>query len=180
MVCDNETIQAIMGRRSVRVFEDKPVEPEKVKILLECAFAAPSAMNIRPCHFVAIGDRALLKKIGEASERTRLVSGAPLAVAVCADVAKYEKTHKLTDGTWMEDSAAAMENILIAARALGLEGVWLQIANRPDRETTVPPLLHLPEGVRILALAVLGYGAESKAPHSGADETRIHSNTWGA
>ncbi len=176
---DNATIRLILGRRSIRAFEARPVEPEKVELLLECAFAAPSAMNLQPCHIVAVDDRALLDRIGAASERTRLVGGAPLALAVCVDVVHYEKAHKLTDGTWMEDSACAMENILIAARALGLEGVWLQIANRPERESVVPPLLGVPEGVRLFAMAVLGYGAETKAPHSGVDSARLHRNSWG-
>jgi nitroreductase len=175
---DEKTIQIILGRRSVRAFEGRSVEPEKVETLIKCAFAAPSAMNIRPCHFVVIDDRDLLKKIGGATERTRLVGGAPLAIAVCVDVAAYERDHKLTDGTWMEDSACAMENILLAARALGLEGVWVQIANRPEREEAVPPLLNLPGGVRLLALAVLGYGTEHKAPHGAADQAKLHRNGW--
>jgi nitroreductase len=167
-----------MGRRSIRVFEARPVEPEKVEILLECAFAAPSAMNIRPCHFIRIDSRKLLDAIGAASERTRMVGSAPLAIAVCVDVANYEKIHHLTDGTWMEDGACAMENILLAARALGLEGAWLQIANRPERENVVPPLLGLPEGFRLFSLAVLGYGAEIKAPHSGVTPDHLHCNGW--
>jgi nitroreductase len=172
------TIKIILGRRSVRAFEKRRVEPEKVETLLKCAFAAPSARNIRPCHFVVIDDEALLKKIGGAAEETRPAGGAPLAIAVCVDVAAYEKDHKLADGAWVEDASCAMENILLAARALGLEGVWLQIANRPKREEAVSPLLNLPGGVRLLALAVLGYGTEHKAPHSGTDESKTHYNAW--
>ena len=173
---NDDTVRAVLGRRSIRTFESRSVEPEKVQILLECGFAAPSAMNIQPCHLVLIDDRALLDKIGASTERARPVCGAALAVAVCVDVAHYEKTHKLTDGTWMEDGACVMENLLIAARALGLEGFWLQVANRPDREGSIPPHLNLPVGVRLLAMAVLGYGSESKAPHSGVDEARLHKN----
>jgi nitroreductase len=177
-LAENETIRIILGRRSVRAFEPKNVEREKVDLLLECAFAAPSAKNIQPCHLVVIDDKGLLTKIGAANPRAKMVGGAPLAVAVCVDVANYETEHGLTDGTWMEDSSCVMENILLAARALELEGVWLQIANRPEREETVPPLLSLPEGVRLFALAVLGYGAEKKTPHSGIPEARLHRNIW--
>jgi nitroreductase len=127
---------------------------------------------------MVIDDKELLAKIGAASELIRMVAQAPLVIAVCVDVADYEKTHNLTDGTWMEDGSCAMENILLAARALGLEGFWIQIANRSEREKMVPPLLHIPDGVRILALAVLGYGAELKAPHSGTDKTKLHLNGW--
>jgi nitroreductase len=175
---ENETIRIIMGRRSIRVFEERSVEQEKVDLLLKCAFAAPSSKNIQPCHLVLIDDKNLLTKIGAAHEQTRMAAGAAVAVAVCVDVVNYEKVHKLSDGTWMEDGSCVMENILIAARSLGLEGVWLQIANRPVREESISPLLRLPEGVRILAIALLGYGAELKAPHSGVDEARLHRNGW--
>ena len=175
---DNEIIRTLLGRRSIRLFETKTVEPEKVEILLECAFAAPSAMNHRPCHLMVIDAKELLVKIGGLTERTRMVEGAPLAIAVCVDVAHYEKAHGLTDGTWMEDGSCAMQNLLIAARGLGLEGVWLQVHNRPEREGSIPPLLKLPDGVRLFAMAVLGYGAETKAPHSGVDEARLHRNGW--
>ncbi|MDR2522864.1 MAG: nitroreductase family protein [Synergistaceae bacterium] len=175
---DNETIRIILGRRSVRVFEARSVEAEKVELLLECAFAAPSAMNIQPCHIVVVDDKDLLKKIGEASAHSRMAAGAPLGLAVCVDVANYEKKHGFTDGTWMEDASCAMENMLLAARAVGLEGVWLQIANRPEREGTIPSLLNLPEGVRALAMALVGYGAKVKPPHAGVDAARVHCNGW--
>jgi len=175
---DNEVIRSILGRRSIRAFKKKNVEPEKVEVLLECAFAAPSAMNIQPCHLVVIDEAPLLKKIGTVHERTQMVGGTPLGIGVCVDVANYEKKHGLSDGTWMEDSACVMENILLAARPLGLEGVWLQIANRPEREEGVSRLLNIPKGVKLLALALLGYGSETKAPHSGVDNARLHRNGW--
>ena len=175
---NNETIRVILGRRSVRAFEVKVVESEKVDTILQCGFAAPSSKNIQPCHIMVIDDKALLNKIGSATEHARMVGRAPLAIAVCVDVAHYEQTYKLTDGTWMEDCSCVMENMLLAARALGLEGCWLQILNRPDRYDTITPLLNLPDGVKLFALAVLGYGTEHKAAHSGVDEVRLHHNTW--
>jgi nitroreductase len=174
----NETIRAIMGRRSVRKFTDRPVDPERIRVLLECGFAAPSSKNIRPCHFIRIDDKETLEKIGNASPEVKAAAGAPLAIAVCADVASYEKNHGLTDGTWMEDSSCAMMNILIAARALGMEGVWLQIVNRAERESKIPRILGVPEGVKLFALAVIGFSEVSKPPHDGADESRLHSNGW--
>ena len=175
---DNEAIRSILGRRSIRVFEKRGVEPEKVDALLECAFAAPSAMNTQPCHFVVIDEASLLGKIGAVHERTKMAAGAPLAIAICADVAYYEKRHNLTDGTWMQDCSCAMENILIAAHSLGLGGVCMQIVNRSDREEGVSRLLNVPEGVKVFAIALLGYGAESKSPHSGVDKARLHRNGW--
>jgi len=180
MSCENhnEVVRTILGRRSIRVFENRKVEPEKIDVLLECAFAAPSSKNYKPCHMIVIDDAALLEKIGAVNAHTRMAGGAPLAIGVCVNVPKYEVEQKLTDGTWLEDSACVMENLLIAARSLGLEGVWLQIVNRPGREEGVSQLLNVPEGVKLFALAILGYGAESKPPHSGVDSTRLHRNGW--
>ena len=175
---DNETIRIILGRRSIRSFEARDVEEEKVNVILQCGFAAPSSKNIQPCHIMVIDDKSLLTKIGAATEQTRIVSDAPLALAVCVDVASYENIHKMTDGTWMEDSSCVMENMLLAARALGLEGFWLQIVNRPEKEETITPLLALPQGVKLFALAVLGYGAKLKASHRGVSEERLHRNGW--
>jgi nitroreductase len=172
-----ETIRIIMGRRSVRKFEPRQVEPEKTRIILECGFAAPSAKNIRPCHLVLIDDPALLKKIGESTTEARMVTGAPLAIAVCVDAARYERESS-ADGTWIEDASCAMMNMLLAARTLGLEGVWLQILNRPARDVAISPLLSLPEGVKILAISVLGYPDAEKPPYSGVDEERLHTNGW--
>jgi nitroreductase len=174
----NETIRVIMGRRSVRKFTDRPVDQGRIRVLLECGFAAPSSKNIKPCHFIQIDDKKTLEAIGNASPEVRAAAGAPLAIAVCVDVAGYEKNHGLTDGTWMEDSSCAMMNILLAARALGMEGVWLQIVNRAERESKIPQILGIPEGVKLFALAVIGFSEASKPPHGGADETKLHSNGW--
>lgn len=108
----------------------------------------------------------------------KMAGGAGLAIAVCVDVPDYEARSGVTDGTWMEDGACAMENILLAARALGLEGVFMQVVNREDREGVIPPLLNVPEGVKVFALAVLGYASEETKPHSGVDEKRLHKNQW--
>ena len=177
-VCYNEVVRTILGRRSIRAFENKAVEPEKVEALLECAFAAPSSKNVQPCHVMVIDDASLLKKIGAVHQNTIVAGGAPLAIGVCVDVVNYEAKTNLTDGTWMEDSSCVMENILIAARSLGLEGVWMQILNRPEKAEGVSRLLNIPEGVKIFALAILGYGAETKPPHSGVDNARLHRNGW--
>lgn len=108
----------------------------------------------------------------------RVVGGAPLTIAVCVDVAAYEAEHHVTDGTWMEDASCAMMNIWLAARALELEGVWMQVLNRPDHVDAITPLLKIPVGVKVFAVAVLGYPAEKKEPHRNITPSRLHHNTW--
>jgi len=175
-VKDNEFIRLILGRRSCRSFKPDRIEDEKVSLLLECAFAAPSALNLRPCHFMVIDDRSLLDAIGDGYGKTRMVHESPLAIAVCVDVPAYERESGLKDGTWLEDGSAAMENILLGARALGLEGVWLQVANRSPREEAISSVLEMDRGFRVFAMAILGYSAEKLSPHEGIDESRVHRN----
>lgn len=175
-----ETVKLIMGRRSIRKFEPKPVEGELAATLLECAFAAPSSKNYKPCQFILIDDKATLEKIGSATPAAKMAAGAGLGIAVCVDVPAYETKSGQTDGVWLEDSAAAMENILLAARALGLEGVWMKVVNREDRENTIPPILGIPNGVKLFAIALLGYPAETKEPYGAIDPVRLYKNVWKA
>ena len=169
------TIGFILGRRSVRKFLPNAVIPEMVTTLLECAFAAPSAHNRRPLHFIVVDDRATLDALAKAHDSGKAMETAPLAIAVCADTSIMPEG----DMAWIEDAAAAMENILIAARALGLEGVWLKVMDRHPREERVTPLFGAPPHVKIVAIAVLGYGDEAKDPYRGVNEERIHRNVWG-
>ena len=119
---ENHIIKTILGRRSIRKFTADPVSPEIRDRLLECGCAAPSAHNRRPCVFVVIEDRKVLDDLAEAHDSGKMLRQAPLAIAVCAETAGYPEG----DRAWVEDCAAALENILLAARGLGLEGVWLK------------------------------------------------------
>jgi len=175
---NNEMIKLITGRRSIRRFQPKPVEQEKAMTLLECAFAAPSSKNHRPCQFILIDDSAKLQEIGEAAPAAKMAAGAPLGIAVCVDVPAYEEKSGLTDSTWVMDASAAIENILLAARALGLEGVWLQVMNRADRESVIPRILGVPDGVKLLFIALVGYPAEEKKPGGEIVASRLHRNRW--
>jgi nitroreductase len=171
---DNQTINAILGRRSIRKFTEERVSGEVRDLLLECAFAAPSAHGRRPCEFIVIEDRQVLNDLAEAHDSGKMLRQAPLAIAVCAQTAGYPEG----DRAWVEDCAAAMENILIAARALGLEGVWLKVMDRHPRNEKIRPILAVPAQVEIVAIAALGRGAEAKAPHEGADVKKIRFNRW--
>jgi len=98
----------------------------------------------------------------------------PLAIAVCAETASYPEG----DLAWVEDCSAALENILVAAKGLGLDGVWLKVMGRHPRNELVRPVLGVPESVQIVGIAALGFGAEEKSPCEGIKEDRVHKNRW--
>ena len=109
-----DTLQAIHTRRSIRKYLDNPVPEELVQKLLATAMQA-RARNQQPWQFVVIDDRSILTKIAELMPTAAMASKAPLAVLVCGDL-DLEKS----EGYWVVDCAAAVENMLLAAHALGL------------------------------------------------------------
>ena len=80
---NHAVLEGIRARRSVRRYADRPVEQEKVDLLLECACAAPSAANRRPWRFVVIRDRENLNALAEVHPYGKMLFQAPLALVVC-------------------------------------------------------------------------------------------------
>lgn len=171
---ENPVIQAILARRSIRRFQQKPVEPEKVDCLVECACAAPTAANSRPWHFIVVDERAVLDALGEAHPYGKMLYQAPLAVVVCGDPEKSDFARLY----WEEDCSAAMENLQIAAHALGLGSVWLGVRHSTEREQAVRHILGIPQKIAVLGIAAIGYPDEVKPPHEGIDPGSLHLNRW--
>ncbi|WP_300526491.1 nitroreductase family protein [Aminiphilus sp.] len=171
---EHAAVAAILGRRSIRKYTSQPVEREKIDLLLECACAAPTAAGSRPWHFVVVDDRAKLDALAGAHPYGKMLFRAPLAVVVCGDPDKNEFARVY----WEEDCSAAMENILVAARALDLGSVWLGVHHSPEREQALRLILGIPGAVSVLGVAVLGYPDEVKEPHEGIDEGVVHRNGW--
>ncbi len=158
-----ELFEVFQRRRSIRRFEDRPVEKEKILRLLEAAFLAPSGRNIRPWHFVVITDRDIIRKLADAKSGARPLTTAPLAIVVAAD--------EDTTDIWIEDSSIAADHIHLAATDLGLGSCWIQIRGRQNiqsdqtAEQYVRQLVGLPECFRITCIIAVGYPAEHKPPH---------------
>ena len=168
-----EVRQAIMTRRSIRKYEDRPVPEDMVRQILEAAMMAPSAGNAQPWQFVVVDDRALLDAAAQALPYTKMAAHAPLAIAVCGDLGleKYP-------GYWVQDCSAAMQNLLLAAHDLGLGAVWTGVHPIEERVADVKRLLKLPDTVIPLGFTVLGWPAQHPESKSRFREDRIHRNTF--
>lgn len=166
-----EAMEAILSRRSIRKYTSQPVPEELVNKLLEAAMAAPSAHNRQPWHFVVINERKILDEVPEFHIYSQMLSEAPLAIAVCADV-------ELSGQFWQHDCSAATQNILLAAHALGLGAVWLSSYPVEERYKGLQRLLNLPENVIPLSLISIGYPAEQKPPSNRYNPERVHKNGW--
>ena len=170
---NNETINAILARRSIRKYENKQVEREKIDRILECACAAPSANNFRPWHFVEITERETLDALADAHPYGKMLAQTTLAIVVCG-----EKERKNSNAWWEQDCSAAMQNILVAATALGLGSVWLGVNHNAAISEKVREIAGIPDNIQAMGIAVIGYGAEHKSPHSGIDQDCVHKGRW--
>lgn len=169
-----DTIEAIHTRRSIREYADKPVPKEIVTQLLAAAMAAPSARNQQPWEFVVINNKKLLKRIPEVNPYAQMAARAPLAILVCGNL-KVETS----PGYWVIDCAAAVQNLLLCAHALGLGGVWTGTYPNEERMDAYTTIFDLPEHVIPHTLVVIGHPAQ-KPPHQDRfNPERIHYNGWG-
>ena len=153
----------IQKRRSVRKFLDKPVEGEKIDVLLEAALRAPSSRGLNPWEFVVVTDQDLLKKLSRAKQHgSAFLKDAPLGIVVCADPKKCN--------VWIEDTSIAAIFIQLAAESLGLGSCWIQIRERMhdgarSAEEYIAGILNIPEKMKVASIIAIGYPDEEKPPH---------------
>jgi len=173
---NNDLIQLIMTRTSIRAFQDKPVSDETVEQLLKAATAAPSAKNSQPWAFVVVRDRALLEKLGNSLPNAKMTATAPVAVVICGalDKALPGEAHDY----WIQDAAAATENFLLAVHALGLGAVWTGVHPISERIRILKDALKLPDGVEPFCLIPFGYPAVPAAVKDKWDPSIVHHDTW--
>jgi nitroreductase len=148
-------IEAIKNRGSTRAFTNEPVSHEEVEQLIDAARHAPSAGNIQPWEFIIIRDPEIKKSIAQAALNQTFIEQASVTIAVCADTAKSGRGYgsRGTDLYCIQDTAAATQNILLSAEALGLATCWIGAFN----EKQVKEILNLPNEVRPLALIPVGH-----------------------
>jgi nitroreductase len=170
-----DALTAILTRRSIRDYTPRPVPDELIKLLLEAGQAAPSAFNEQSTEFVVVNDPKLLAEISKVNPASLQLKKATVAIAVCGNQAKQKFKDQ---GYWQLDGAAASENILIAAHALGLGAVWTAIYPYPDRIPKVQKILNLPPDVIPLNVIPVGYPAEKKSREKLYDPARVHTNKW--
>ena len=168
-----DALQTIFTRRSIRYFRGDPVPERMVQTLLEAAMQAPSAGNQQPWHFIVIAERGLLDSIPRFHPYAQMCLSAPLAILVCGDV-----TNLRHEGLWPQDCAAATQNMLLAAHALGLGAVWVGVFPREDRMQALTSLLNLPPHIVPFSLVPFGFPGEEKPPAPRFDAARVHHNRW--
>jgi nitroreductase len=168
-------IDNLFSRRSIRAFTAETVSPAQVEMLLEAAMAAPSAANRKPWHFVVVTDAGVRAKLAEVHPYAQMVLQSPLAIVPCGEPALSIPDRQ---DYWVQDLAAATENILLAATGMGLGAVWCGVHPVPERVRDVRGVLGISEGVIPFALIAVGHPAEAKEARTQYDPGRVHRDRW--
>lgn len=165
-----DALENIFARKSVRKYLAKPVEEDKVRLLLKAGMAAPSGKDTRPWELVVVNDRATLDSMAAALPYAKMLKEAPMAIVVCADTTK--------SSYWYVDCSALAQNILLAAEAMGLGAVWTATYPYDDRMEVVKQAIAHPDHVRTLCVIPVGYPAMPHSPKDKWDESKVHINKW--
>ncbi len=171
-----EIMEAIKGRRSIRRYQTRPVDDKTLELVLEAARQAPSWHNSQCWRFIVVRDSRLRNKLadttievtrGKANRGAEALRTAPVTIVACAELRKSgystrEPRGPVTDkGDWyMYDVALAVQNLTLAAHALGLGTVHIGAFDA----IKVAEILGVPEGFVVVSMTPLGYPDETPNP----------------
>lgn len=156
-----DALEAIRKRRTVRNFTGAPISRADLETIVDAGRLAASGYNRQPWNFIVVTDRSMIEQLKVAAQ---WMEKAGAIVAVVLDPStKY----------WLEDGSAAVENMLIAATALGYGGCWLEGYTLP-LEGQFKTLLGVPEDKRLLTLVPIGVPVEWPAKEKKTLEQVLH------
>lgn len=145
-------MKEIFNRRSIRKFLDRPVEKDKIDLLLKAAMQAPSAGNQQPWEFIVVENKEALEKLGHMTPYSKPAAESAVTFVLIANC--KELRHNTF---WPQDLSAAMQNILLEAVQLELGAVWMGVATNKAAEDYLIDMFHFPEYIKPFALVALGY-----------------------
>jgi nitroreductase len=152
-----DMMDAIRARRSIRNFQERPVEEEKLLAVLEAGRLAPSAKNMQDWRFIVVRDEATRQRLAEAARDQKFVAQAPVVIAACGT---SDLVMTCGQPAYAIDVAIAVDHMTLAAASLDLGTCWIGAFY----EDKVKEILGVPQGIRIVALLPLGYPAEQPHP----------------
>ena len=144
-----DALEAINKRISVRVYTDRKIEKVKLEQLIEAARQAPTARAIEPWEFIVVTDKDKIRALAEITDHGKFMKDATCCIALYCQDTKY----------YLEDGAAATENILIAATALGIGSCWIAGDKKPYA-SQISKALDVPRGHKLVSLISLGFAKD--------------------
>lgn len=150
-------MQAIRARRSIRAFQEREVEEEKLLAVLDAGRLAPSAKNLQDWRFIVVRDASMRSRLAEAARDQKFVAQAPLVIVACGT---SDLVMTCGQPAYAIDVAIAVDHMTLAAASLDLGSCWIGAFY----EDKVRAILGVPPEIRVVALLPLGYPAEEPRP----------------
>jgi len=148
-------IDAIKARRSIRAYQDRPIEEEKLLKVLEAGRLAPSARNLQDWKFIVVRDKNKRQRLSVVALNQSFMAQAPVVIAACGIETEYIMT--CGQHTYPIDVSIAVDHMSLAAMEQGLGTCWIGAFY----EDLAREILGIPEKIRVVVVLTLGYPAES-------------------
>ena len=154
-------LEIIKKRRSTRDFQEKPISQEMVEKLIEALIWAPSAGNLQSRKFYFVFNQEIKEKLSKASLNQMFIAKAPLVIVGCLnkDIKNYYGKRG-EDLYAICDVSASIENMLLVATEMNLEGCWIGAFN----ENEISKILNLPKNLRPIVICPIGFPAQIPSP----------------
>jgi nitroreductase len=175
----------IEKRRSIRKYQDRKIEEEKIAAIIESARLAPSGNNTQPWQFILIDDKEVIKAVAKAAHNQQWICTAPLLIACvagievripdCGNMNLQEDTPCFELKQIIRDTAIAAEHIVLEAVHQGLGTCWVCWFTEDEMRS----ILGIPENKFLVTILAAGYPDENPAPRPRKEtEDMIHKNRW--
>jgi nitroreductase len=166
-----DILNLLRSRRSIRVYQDKPISQDLLLQILEAGRWAPSGANLQPWHFIVVTDAETRRRIGEVARfffiKSPHVEKAPAILVLGFD------TRKGRYGRY--DVTLAGGNMMTMATSLGLGTCWIGAFDQPE----VKRILEIPDQIEVIGLITLGYSNEkAETPPRIELEKIVHWESW--
>mgnify|MGYP001128950351 CR=1 FL=1 len=190
---NNETMQLLYNRKSVRAYEKQPIPEADVQAILRAAVEAPTAGNMTLWSAIRVTDEAKKKRLSETCDNQPFIAAAPLVLVFCADYKRWydlfaslelgETLRRPGEGDMMlamVDAVIAAHASVVAADALGYGSCY--IGDIMENCDTQRSLLHLPDYVFPAVMLVFGWPTQQQKdrvkPQRCAMEHIVHENGY--
>jgi len=157
-----DLLETIRSRVSVKKYQKDGIDRDKVGKVLEAARWAPSAGNMQSWEFIVVDDHDIKDRLAKYAYNQTHVREAPVCIVILGDTkkARAKYNERGVELYMLQETAAAMQNMLLMAEELGLGSAWVGAFN----EEEVSNLLNIPAALRPVAIVTLGYPAERPEP----------------
>lgn len=146
-----DALKAIKTRRSVRQYEKKEIEEEKLVKIIDCARYAPSAHNGQPWFFFVVRNKEKIKELSKVHKYADFLAEAPVVIVSCAlDISQW----------YVQDTCAAIENILVSAHAEGLGTCWVGVHGKDECEKFIQKTIN----TKLRVINLIGMGHPNEKP----------------